>query len=96
MVRETSSSVTGPAEVVDEVTATGHGGVSGHVWRVAGVVVVLWVGADGEAWTEATRRARALACLCAASVHALTSLGVLGTYGARLCASLLGQGMVWS
>jgi hypothetical protein len=78
------------------MTATGHGRVSGHVWRVATVVLMLWAEAEVKRSDEATGRARALARPCVASVHALASLGVLGAYGAGQCEPLLGQGLAWS
>jgi hypothetical protein len=44
-------------------TVTGNGGEREHVWRLAGVLAMLLVGADGEARTEATGRDRVLARL---------------------------------
>ena len=42
--------------------ATGHGGTDNHVWEGAGVLASLLAEAEVKERTEATGRARALAC----------------------------------
>ena len=67
-----------------------------RVWRVPGVVASPLAGADGEARTEATGRGRCPRVPVVVAMHALASLGVVGTSRSRRCGAPPRPGRVWA